>query len=40
MTLEQTIAEGNGEGIESIRSEIAMLKNERAQLCAGLVSEK
>ncbi|KAH9318153.1 hypothetical protein KI387_019922, partial [Taxus chinensis] len=40
MTLEQTIAEGNGEGVESIRSEITMLKNERAQLCAGLVGEK
>uniref|UniRef100_A0A7I4CLI9 RWP-RK domain-containing protein n=1 Tax=Physcomitrium patens TaxID=3218 RepID=A0A7I4CLI9_PHYPA len=34
-TLEQTIAEGSGQGDEGIRLEIAMLRNERAQLCAG-----
>ncbi|KAH7285679.1 hypothetical protein KP509_33G040700 [Ceratopteris richardii] len=39
-TLEQTIAEGAGQGDESIRMEIAMLRNERAQLCAGLLGEK
>ncbi|GLJ48884.1 hypothetical protein SUGI_1031000 [Cryptomeria japonica] len=38
-TLEQSIADGNGEGVESIRAEIAMLKNEKAQLCAGLLGE-
>ncbi|KAJ7541393.1 hypothetical protein O6H91_10G057700 [Diphasiastrum complanatum] len=38
-TLEQTITEGAGQGDESIRMEIAMLKNERAQLCAGLLGE-
>ncbi|BBN06194.1 protein MpRWP1 [Marchantia polymorpha subsp. ruderalis] len=36
-TLEQTIAEGAGQGDEGIRMEIAMLRNERAQLCAGLL---
>ncbi|KAH7287029.1 hypothetical protein KP509_32G033900 [Ceratopteris richardii] len=39
-TLEQTIADGAGQGDESIRMEIAMLRNERAQLCAGLLGEK
>ncbi|KAH8937246.1 hypothetical protein BDL97_16G017200 [Sphagnum fallax] len=38
-TLEQTIAEGVGHGDEGIRMEIAMLRNERAQLCAGLLGE-
>lgn len=38
-TLEQTIAEGAGQGDEGIRMEIAMLRNERAQLCAGLLGE-
>jgi hypothetical protein len=35
--LEQTIAEGSGQGDEGIRNEIEMLKNERIQLCAGLI---
>jgi len=38
-TLEQTIAEGAGQGDEGIRMEIAMLRNERAQLCAGFLGE-
>ncbi|XP_024358583.1 uncharacterized protein [Physcomitrium patens] len=38
-TLEQTIAEGAGQGDESIRMEIAMLRNERAQLCAGFLGD-
>ncbi|XP_002983687.2 protein NLP1 [Selaginella moellendorffii] len=38
-TLEQTIAEGAGQGDEGIRMEIAMLRNERAQLCAGLLGQ-
>ena len=38
-TLEQTIAEGPGLGDEGIRNEIAMLRNERSQLCAGLVGQ-
>ena len=38
-TLEQTIAEGAGQGDEGIRMEIAMLRNERAQLCAGFLGD-
>lgn len=36
-TLEQTIADGAGQGDEGIRMEIDMLRNERTQLCTGLI---